>query len=151
MKNRQHVLPCGRVVYYKETTPKDIGTSKKMVKLLNENRKELEKIYAYNNAGRHRTRWAGYVYNKFCKILATHLSDCLINGDRVETSKGHKWMIAGDTKPNNRHANWHSDGKKYSVVISGIKGNFGVRLSRKKRKELQARIMSGQNYHISNE
>jgi hypothetical protein len=151
MKKRQHVLPCGRVVYYRETTPQDIGKTKSMVDMLNKNRKELEKMYPYNNAGRNRKRWAGMVYGKFCKMLTTHLSDCLINGDRVETFYGHKWMIASDTEPNKRHANWHSDGKKYSVVINGIKGNFGVRLSRRKRKELQARIMSGQHYHINHE
>lgn len=149
MKKRQHVLRCGRVVYYEETTPKDIALKKPVFRMLNENREELDKLYSFYNTGRNKKKWAGLVYGKFCQLLTTHLSDCLINGDRIETSKAHKWMIAGDTKPNNRHANWHSDGKKYSVVITGIKSNFGVRLSRKKRKELQSRIMAGQNYHTN--
>jgi hypothetical protein len=151
MKKRQHVLPCGRVIYYKETTPKDIGTGKAMVALLNENRKELDKLYSYYNAGRNKVKWSGLVYGKFCEVLTDHLIDCMMNGDRVETLDGHKWMIAGNKKLNTRHANWHSDGISYGVVITGIKGNFGVRLSTKKRKELQSRIMSGQNYHIGHE
>lgn len=151
MKKRQHVLPCGRVVYYNETTPHDIGTKKGMVTLLNNNRKELEKIYPFNNAGRRKIRWAGMAYNKFCQTLAEYLAECLLNGDRLETIQGHKWMIAGNSRPNARHSNWHSDGLQYGVVIDGIKGNFGVRLSKKRRKELQSKIMSGQNYHIEHE
>lgn len=151
MKKRQHILPCGRVIYYKETTPKDIGKVDSMVNLLNKYRKELEKISPYNNAGRRRVVWSQKAYNQFCGILTNALAECLINGDRVQTLDEHVWMIAGNTKPSKKHANWHTDGVQYGIVIKGIKSNFGVRLSRKNRKELQARIMSGQNYHISHE
>lgn len=151
MKKKQHLLKCGRVIYYNETTPKDIVYKKSTVDFLNKHRKELEQLFKYDHAGRGRVRWAKLVYDRFCTFLSDYLADSLINGDRIETFNGHKWMIAGDDNPNSRHSNWHTNGVKYGVVISGIKSKFGIRLSRKKRKELQSRIMSGQNYHTIHE
>jgi hypothetical protein len=147
MKKRQRVLTCGRVIYFKETTPRDIGLKKSMKKRLLANRKLLESLVPFENAGRRNNEWVSRVYNKFTTVLTELLVERLLSGDRIETLDGHVWMIAsiGESK---RHVNWHTDGHSYAVEIKGLKGNFGITLSRKMKAELRKRITSGQNYHI---
>jgi hypothetical protein len=145
MKKRQHLLPCGRVIYYSEFTPVDIGRGN--VVYLNRHRKALNALYPFENSGRKKLRWSGEVFNKFSTILTEHLTNCMLEGDRITTNGNHTWMIAGTTRET-KHVNWHSDGVTFNIVIKGLKGKFGIRMNRTKRKELQKRIMSGQNYHL---
>jgi hypothetical protein len=149
MKQRQRVLPCGRVIYFEETTPRDIGTHETMSKRLLAAKRHLESLRSFDSSGRKKKRWSGEVYNRFTTFLVDHLVERLLAGDRVNTFEGHTWMIADKLwkGKKDRYPNWHTDGKNYGVVIKGLKGKFGIRLSRAKRKELKERINGGQNYH----
>jgi hypothetical protein len=146
MKTRQRVLPCGRVIFFEETTPKDIGTQVTMRKRLLANKKKLNGLVDHSVVGGNNIRWVERVYNHFTTLLTDQLVSHLIQGDRVETFKGHRWMIAA-RKDAGKYINWHSNGKSYGVVIHGLNGKFGVRLSQRKRKELREKINGGQNYH----
>ena len=145
MKTRQHMLPCGRVIFYKEYTPADIGEQLNVY--LFKHRKALDALSSLRDSGNSRVRWAKNVYNKFSTILTEHLVNHMLEGDRITTLQNHTWMIAG-TNRDTKHVNWHSDGITYNIVIKGLKGKFGIRMNRTKRRELQSRIISGQAYHI---
>jgi hypothetical protein len=146
MRIRQRLLPCGRVISFEETTPHDIGKSKTMKALLLASRKKLDPLYSYDSSGRTKDRWVGQVYNRFATTLTKCLVERLLAGDRIETINGHKWMIGFPTD-GGKFVNWHTDGKSFRVGIQGLKGKFGIRLSRAKRRELKERILGGQNYH----
>lgn len=145
MKKKQHVLPCGRVIYYREYTPKDIGESMRTVIL--SHKKKLSTLFSSTHIPNR--LWVPRLYSKFTSVLIGHLLECLMNGDRVGTLKDHQWMIAGRQIPNNKHLNWHTNGLSYGIHIKNLKGNFGVRMSRKARKALRQKIDSGFKYHVT--
>ena len=147
MKQKQRILPCGRVIYFTETTPHDVGKRITMRKRLLANKKLLDALYPFDNAGRTNLRWSGMVYNRFTTFLVESLVDNLLQGNRIETFDGHMWLI-GNRKDAGKYVNWHTNGHAFSVVIRGLKGNFGIRLSRKNRKALRDRINAGQKYHV---
>lgn len=149
-RSRQFLLPCGRVIFFKETTPKDIGAKKSVMNLLVAHRGELDKLVSWKGHGRNKNRWAPEVFNKFSTILSDMLTERLLNGDRITTLDNHMWMIAGveQERKKERYLNWHTDGKTYSVIIRGLNGRFGIRMSRARRRQLKDHINSGQKYHV---
>lgn len=146
MKKRQHILPCGRVMIFKEFSPRDLARKAKIKNVLLSKAKELDVFSSYNTAGRKRSVWCGNTYNKFVSLLTEKLADHLLNSDRIETSPGRYWMIAG-VGESSKHMNWHSDGVMYGIRITGMPGNYRVLLSHRRAMELKGKIMNGQKFH----
>lgn len=145
MKNKHHILPCGRLVRFKLYNHVDVVNSAISKALLN-NRVELEKFVKYKHAGT-KKRWVEHTLSKMSKIIMSKLVDHLMESDRVETSSGKLWHIAGKSA-DTKYLNWHTDGLVYSVCIKGLPGNFRIRMARKRRMELLDRINKGQNFHV---
>lgn len=148
MKKRQHLLRCGRVIYFNEFTHTDIAEVKSVHDAIIKHKKEFKKLSDPNSVGRKLKPWSKNVYSKFVTLLTEHLVDRLLQGDRITTLNDHAWMVAVTGDGGKKHSNWHSDGKQYGVVIKGIKSKFGVRLSRKRRKQLETLIKEGKTYHV---
>jgi len=148
MKKRQHLLRCGRVIYFNEFTHTDIAETKPVYDAIIKHRKEFKKLSDPDIAGRKPKLWSRNVYSKFVTMLTEHLVDRLLQGDRITTLNDNTWMVAVTGDGGKRHSNWHTDGKQYGVVIKGIKSKFGVRLSRRRRKELETLIKQGKTYHV---
>jgi hypothetical protein len=147
MKNRQHILPCGRVIFFKEVNPRDVARYKRVQRMMLDNAKELDKFSSYNTAGRKRSVWYKNTYNKFVTLLTTKLVDHLMEGDRIETKPGRLWAIAGVNADNPKFTNFHTDGMTYATTVIGMNGNYRILLSQKRRKELRNRIDNGQQFH----
>lgn len=148
MKKRQHLLRCGRVIYYSEFTHTDVSNTKPVYNNIIKYKSEFKKLFDPDITGRKLKPWTQGVYSKFVTILVKHLADRLLEGDRLTTLNNHSWMVAVTGDGGKKHSNWHSDGKQYGVVIKGIKSKFGVRLSRKRRKQLETLIKEGKTYHV---
>jgi hypothetical protein len=148
MKKRQHLLPCGRVIYFKEYTHTDISKTKPVYNAIIKHKKEFRKLADPDIVGRKLKPWSQNVYSKFATMLTKHLADRLLDGDRITTTDDHVWMVAVTGDGGKKHSNWHSDGKQYGVVIRGIKSKFGVRLSGKRRRQLEQLIKGGKTYHV---
>lgn len=147
MKNRQHILPCGRVIFFKEVNPRDVARYKRVERMMLANAKELDKFSSYNTAGRKRSVWCKNTYNKFITMLTTKLVDHLMNSDRIETKPGRFWAIAAKTHDFHKFVNFHTDGAMYATAIVGMKGDYRILLSQRRRKELRERIEGGQQFH----
>lgn len=143
MKRRQHMLKCGRVIYYKEYTPKDIGHSMKST--LMKHRKTLSSVL-FKTRGRVEN-FPKDAYQEFATYLNEFLFENLMDGNRIETQKGRMWMIAGKDIPNNKHINWHTDGLSYGIYIKGLLGSYGIRMTGRARRQLRKKIEGGFTYH----
>lgn len=145
MKKRQYILPCGRVVFQKISNAKDIGWRDDVRRTLLAHKDELSKLSNPNNCGRKRKEWCENVYNKFVSILMRKLMDNLMESNRVQTQPFRFWVIGsvGDRG----HVNWETNGNTYAVKVEGLKTDYKIMLSRKRRSELRKRILNGQAFH----
>lgn len=123
----------------------DIGITPRVMKILLENKKELIKLANPDNYGRKKKLWCGKTYGKFATILTRKMADHLVNSDRIESPSGRFWQITGTQSK--KFVNWHTDGLSFSIKITGLPGNYGIKMSGKRKKEMKERIESGQAYH----
>lgn len=148
MKNRQHILPCGRVMTFKEYTPRDFALYKAVEEALLQERKAWDKFSSYFHAGRRKNIWVQNTYNKFVTLLVAKLVNHLMESDRVKTAEGRYWIIRTVQLESDKHLNWNTDGAVMGVKISGIPGDYRILLSHKRGKELKERIDKGQKFHV---
>lgn len=151
MKTLQYIMPCGRVIFVTEKTPRDLGARKKIFSALLAQKEEFEKFHSYRSAGRVRKRWSVETYNKFTGLLIKKLVDHLMESDRIKTKSDHMWMITQTASQHEKHMNWNTNGAVFSTKIMGLKGKYRIVLSRKRGKELTERINRGQKFHVNPE
>jgi hypothetical protein len=145
MKKRQFVLPCGRVVFQRIHTAKDIGLAPLVSRTLLAHKQELSKLSNPDNVGRKNKEWCESVFSKFANILLKKTVDNLMNSNRIQTAPHRFWVIGnvGDRG----HVNWETDGNTYAVTVHGMKTGHRIMLSGKRRRELRKRILEGQSFH----
>lgn len=148
MKDRQHILPCGRVMFFREYTPRDFALYKTVEEAFFSEKKAWNKFSSYAHAGRRKKIWVQNTYNKFVTLLVAKLVSHLMESDRVKTAEGRYWIIRTVSLDSDKHLNWHTDGAVMGVKISGISGDYRILLSRKRGKELKERIEKGQKFHV---
>ena len=145
MKKKQHLLPCGRVIFYMRHRIEDIGITPRVMKVMLDNKAEFRKIANPDHYGRKRKMWSAKAYKKFTMLLIKRLMDHLMDSDRVESPTGRFWQIGGHVS--NKYVNWNTDGLRYTVRITGLEMNHAIKLSYERKKELIRRIESGQSFH----
>jgi hypothetical protein len=146
MRKLQHMLPCGRVIFYKEVTIDDVFNNAETRNILIENKSELVKFVSFESAGKNNKTWVKKTYRKFVTLLLDKMVNHLMNSDRIETESGNYWLIGG--RRSKKFVNWHSDGNSYGIRLVGIPQTHGIRMNAKRRKELRKRVESGQTFHI---
>lgn len=73
------------------------------------------------------------------------LVDNLMESNRIQTQPYRFWVIGsvGDRG----HINWETNGNTYAVKVEGLKSDYKIVLSGKRRRELRKRILDGQAFH----
>lgn len=147
----QYIMPCGRVIFVQERTPKDISQRKRVSQTLLSASKELNMFYPLRNSGDVKTRWCSDTYNKFSTLLIKKLVDHLMESDRIKTRNGNMWMITQVASHHKKHLNWNTNGAVFSTKIAGLPGKYRIILSRRRSKELTERLNRGQKFHVNTE
>lgn len=147
MKERQNVLPCGRVYFFMEENPGDMVLHPTIRLAIMREEEELRKFSNYENAGRKRKVWRKNVYNKFLTLLTKKVVDHLMESDRIKTQEGRMWCFGTVQTEKDKYLNWETDGAVIALMIQGIPGNYRMTLSRKRGMELHRRIKAGQKFH----
>jgi hypothetical protein len=146
MRVIQHLLPCGRIIFIHRYVPTDLVNKQAIRNHILNNKKEFSKLVHPDTVGRKKKEWSDAVYGKFVTLLVKKLVDHLMESDRIETSPGVFWCI-GVVGGSDKFANWHTDGDMYAIKVQGIKTKYRFKMSRKRGKELQQRILKGQKFH----
>ena len=145
MRKRQYILPCGRVVFVKEFTTVDLAKRKSVRNHLLKRKDVLDSFQSFYQSGRNKQRWVEELLSKFSGVATKVLVDELMQGNRVETFNGHRWVI-GRCGPS-KHMRWETNGIEYGIKVENMTTRYRIRMAGRRRAELKKRILGGQSFH----
>lgn len=154
-RKKEFILPCGALVEWKEYMWEDIISTQKILE--NTPKEKLAKYIDPYTTGRKYDIIAYRLGVRIVKLLFKHIVNRLMESQIFDMGYNQKMFIG--VVPNNpdkiakdvkkKRQNWHTMGKRYSVVMEsqGKRLDIQFRMPKRRREELYKRIMNGQNFY----
>jgi len=145
LKERQYVLPCGRVYFKKSKLVGDLVTTSVKKTILKNRKKTFRFIEKTGRTKQQADLYTRTFYNKFFTVYMKEVVTQLLESNKVYLDENIYLAIGAIERDD--YMNWETDGKSYVTKVYGMRTKHRFKMSRKRAKELTKRILNGQKFY----